>query len=122
MRTLPPVPPVIGWRHELRLARDHYVRVDGNDYSVDPAAVGRRVAVHADLSRVSVTCAGRVVAEHARRWARHQSITDPAHHAAALTLPARAHKPTPRPEPDVVEERDLGVYDAAFGITDGQVA
>ncbi len=122
MLTLPSVPPVIGWRHELRLPRDHYVRVDGNDYSVDPAAVGRKVQVSAGLATVTVTCAGRVVAEHARCWARHQSVTDPAHHAAALTLAARAHKPLPRPEPEAVEERDLGVYDAAFGITDGQVA
>jgi hypothetical protein len=25
------------------LPRDHYVRVDGNDYSVHPVAVGRRI-------------------------------------------------------------------------------
>ena len=31
---LPPVPPVVGWRGSLRLPRDHYVRLDGNDYSV----------------------------------------------------------------------------------------
>lgn len=89
---------------------------------MDPAAVGRKVDITAGLTTVAVTCAGKVVAEHARCWGRHQSITDPAHHAAALTLAAQAHTPTPRPEPDVVEERDLGVYDAAFGITDGQVA
>ena len=122
MLALPPVPPVIGWRHELRLPRDHYVRVDGNDYSVDPACVGRKVDVTADLTTVAVTCGGRVVAEHARCWARHQSITDPAHHAAALTLATATHKPAHGPDPDVVEQRDLAVYDAAFGITGGQVA
>ena len=73
MLTLPPVPPAIGWRHQVRLPRDHYVRVDGNDYSVDPAAVGRKVDVIADLATVTVTCAGQVVAEHDRCWARHQS-------------------------------------------------
>ena len=122
MLTLPPVAPAIGWRHELRLPRDHYVRVDGNDYSVDPAAVGRKVQVSAGLDTVTVTLAGRVLAHHDRCWARHQSITDPAHHAAALTLATRARNAVPQPEPDVVEERDLGVYDAAFGLTDGQVA
>jgi transposase len=122
MLPLPPVPPTVGWRRQVRLPRDHYVRVDGNDYSVDPAVVGRRVDITAGLATVSVTLAGRVVAEHARCWARHQSVTDPAHHAAALALAARARTRTARQEPEVVQERDLGVYDAAFGITDGQVA
>jgi transposase len=122
MLTLPPVPPALGWRYQVRLGRDHYVRVDGNDYSVDPAAVGRQVQVVAGLDTVTVILAGKVLAEHDRCWARHQSITDPAHHAAALALAARARKPMPAPQPDVVEQRDLGVYDAAFGITGGQVA
>lgn len=122
MLSLPPVPPTVGWRRQVRLPRDHYVRVDGNDYSVDPAVVGRKVDITARLTSVTVTLAGRVVAEHARCWGRHQSITDPAHHAAALALAARAHTSTAGPEPDVVEQRDLSVYDAAFGITDGQVA
>ncbi len=122
MLALPPVPPAVGWSHQVRLPRDHYVRVDGNDYSVDPAAVGRQVQVAAGLATVTVTCAGKVVAEHDRCWARHQSITDPAHHAAALVLAAQAHKPHRSPELDVVEQRDLAVYDTAFGLTDGQVA
>jgi hypothetical protein len=37
-----------------RLARDHYIRLDSNDYSVHPAAIGRRVEVSADLARVRV--------------------------------------------------------------------
>ncbi len=32
MLTLPPVAPATGWRCSTRLARDHYVRLDGNDY------------------------------------------------------------------------------------------
>jgi hypothetical protein len=27
--------------HRIRLARDYYVRVDANDYSVDPRVIGR---------------------------------------------------------------------------------
>jgi Mu transposase, C-terminal domain len=98
------------------------VRVDGNDYSVDPAAVGRKVQVAAGLDTVMVNLAGKVVAQHPRCWARHQSITDPAHHTAALALAARARKAHPSPEPDVVEQRDLSVYDTAFGITGEEVA
>jgi transposase len=122
MLTLPQVPPTLGWRHQVRLPRDHYVRVDGNDYSVDPAVVGRKVQVVADLATVSVSCAGRVVAAHERCWARHQSITDPAHHTTALALAAQARKSTRGAEPELVEERDLSVYDTAFGLTDGHVA
>jgi 3-phosphoglycerate kinase len=62
----------------LRLPRDHYVRLDSNDYSVHPTAVGRRVLVRADLDRVRVWCEGGVVADHERVWARHQTISDPA--------------------------------------------
>jgi hypothetical protein len=43
MMALPPVPPVSGLEMTDRLARDHYVRLDSNDYSVHPSAVGRRI-------------------------------------------------------------------------------
>ena len=35
---------------------------------------------------MTVTCGGRQVARHLRCWAAHQSITDPAHAAAAAQL------------------------------------
>jgi hypothetical protein len=35
-----PVAPVTGWRASTRLARDHYIRLDSNDYSVHPAVIG----------------------------------------------------------------------------------
>ena len=62
MIPLPPVPPVTGWHKTARLPRDYYVRLDGSDYSVDPAVIGRRIEVSADLARVRVACDGRVVA------------------------------------------------------------
>jgi transposase len=86
MLTLPPVPPQTGWRASTRLPRDHYVRLDGNDYSVHPAAIGRRVEVLADLDQVRVVSEGRLVAEHERIWAKHQTLTDPGHAAAAKAL------------------------------------
>ena len=48
--------------------------------------IGRRIEVTADLERVRAFCDGRVVADHERIWARHQTLTDPAHWAAAQTL------------------------------------
>ena len=52
MVALPPVAPAVGWRLTTRLPRDHYVRLDANDYSVHPSAVGRRVEVRADMTQV----------------------------------------------------------------------
>jgi transposase len=116
MLALPPVEPTTGWRMSVRLPRDHYVRLDSNDYSVHPSAVGRRVEVIADLERVSVFCAGHPVAEHERCWARHQSITDPDHRAAADLL-RTAHHNGHRPDPsEPVEQRSLADYDTAFGL------
>jgi transposase len=58
MLALPMVPPVTGWRMATRLPRDHYLRLDGNDYSVHPATIGRRVELQADLHQVRVWSLG----------------------------------------------------------------
>lgn len=122
MLALPPVPPVVGWRRTLRLPRDHYVRLDGNDYSVHPAVIGRRIDVVADLGRVRAFCDGKSVADHERIWAKHQTLTDPDHLAAARTLRRErlelVHGHSAEQE---VEQRCLADYDAALGI-DGGVA
>jgi transposase len=120
MLALPPVAPVTGWRASTRLARDHYVRLDANDYSVHPAVIGRRVEVVADLDRVRVLCDGQLVADHARVWARHQTISDPAHVAAAGAL-RRERVGLLRPVPALetqVETRCLADYDTALGLDD----
>ncbi|MEV0006486.1 IS21 family transposase [Micromonospora sp. NPDC050980] len=119
MVSLPPVAPAVGWRQSTRLPRDHYVRLDGNDYSVHPAVVGRRVDIVADTDRVRVFCDGRQVASHQRCWARHQSITDPAHRQAAADLRQVARQaPALTAE---VEHRRLSDYDQMFGL-DEEVA
>ena len=121
MLALPPVAPATGWRTSLRLPRDHYVRLDSNDYSVHPGVIGRRIEVIADLHRVRVVCDGRLVADHERVWGWHQSISDPEHVAAAKLLRReRAGVLRPIPEPDV-QIRCLGDYDTALGL-DGGVA
>ncbi|WP_051905178.1 Mu transposase domain-containing protein [Streptomyces bicolor] len=70
-------------RSSLRLQRDHYVRIDTNDCSVHPLAIGRCIEVKADRDQVLAFCEGTEVVRHARCWARHQSLTDPTHVAAA---------------------------------------
>lgn len=115
MRPLPPSMLHLGWRNQLRLPRDYYVRVDTCDYSVHPSAIGARVDVTADLDTVRVRSAGRLVAEHRRCWGKHLTITDPAHVTAAAALRHRFGQPRQRvTDTDLV--RDLGDYDRAFGL------
>ena len=118
MMPLPPVPPVTGWRISGRLPRDFYVRLDGNDYSVHPSVIGRRIQVVADLDRVRGYCDGRVVADHPRIWAKHQSLTLPEHDAAAKQLRRERIgllRPVPVPDSEV-EIRRLDDYDTALGL------
>ena len=119
MLPLPPVPPVVGWTNRVRLGRDYYVRIDSNDYSVDPTVIGRFVDVNADLDRVQVRHDGRLVAGHDRVWARGTTVTDPAHVAAAKVLREQYQQPRPAaPDPHGELVRDLADYDRAFGLTD----
>ena len=114
------MPPAVGWVNRVRLGRDYYVRVDSSDYSVNPAVIGRFVDVHADLSRVEVRHDGRLVAAHDRVWARGQTLTDPAHVAAAKQLRERFQAPLPAADPPDELVRDLSDYDRAFGLVDGE--
>jgi len=116
MLALPPVAPVVGWRRSRRLPRDYYVRVDSNDYSVHPTAVGRRIEILTDLNWVQVLCEGTVVADHARCWAQHQSITDPGHARAATALRHDRFAVLPAPSVTEVEQRELSDYDTVFGL------
>ena len=121
MLSLPPVAPATGWRSSTRLPRDHYIRLDSNDYSVHPAVIGRRIEVIADLHRVRVLCDGRVVADHERVWAKHQTISDPEHVAAAKLLRRERFSVVRPPVDTEVQIRSLADYDTALGI-DGTVA
>ncbi len=114
MRPLPPTPLHLGWHQRVRLGRDYYVRVDTNDYSVDPRAIGRVVDVSADLERVRVRLDGRLVAEHARVWARGETVSDEAHVERAALLRRQFREPRVSPADDLV--RDLADYDRAFGL------
>jgi transposase len=124
MSGLPPVTPQFGFGNRVRLARDYYVSVLGNDYSVDPAGIGRMVSVRADLGQVTVTLEGRTLACHDRVWGSGQTITDPAHVAAA----GRMRTAFQNPRAQGIEHdlgRDLADYDTAFGVSfheNGEVA
>lgn len=118
MLTLPPVPPTTGWHFSTRLARDHYIRLDANDYSVHPAVIGRRIEVTADLTRVQVRCEGTVVADHPRAWAKHQTISDPEHVTAAAALRRDRMSVVHQPAETEVQIRALSDYDTALGIDD----
>ena len=123
MLTLPPVTPATGWRSFARLARDHYIRLDSNDYSVHPAVIGRRIEITAGLDRVTVSCEGRVAADHERIWAWHQTITDPEHLAAAKALRRDRITIVRPPREAEVQIRSLADYDTALGLSpDGTVA
>jgi transposase len=115
MLGLPAMPPVTGWRSSTRLPRDHYLRLDGNDYSVHPAAIGRRVELRADLHQVQVWCQGRLVADHPRVWAKHQTITDPVHRQAADQLRRDRLTVVSLPGELEVQQRRLSDYDLALG-------
>lgn len=120
MLALPPVVMGLGWREHVRLGRDYYVRLDASDYSVDPTAIGRMVDVTADLDRVRVRLDGRIVADHARVWARGSTVADPAHVETARVLRQQFQQPRPGPAGDDLH-RDLADYDRAFGLS-GEVA
>ena len=121
MLPLPPIALQLGWRNRVRLGRDYYVRVDSNDYSVDPTAIGRLVDVTADLERVRVRLGGRVITEHARVWARGSTITDAAHVATARLLREQFQRPRAITIDDELT-RDLAEYDRAFGLTGTEAA
>ena len=118
MLALPPLAPAHGFTDRVRLPRDYYVRVAGNDYSVHPTAIGRMVDVVADLAAVRVALDGRVVAVHRRSWGTAGTVTDPEHVAAAARLREAFQAPRREPAAGEVEvvSRTLSDYDAAFGV------
>lgn len=64
------------------------VRFDTNKYSVMAKAVGRPVEIRAYADRVVIWQDGEVVAEHARRFGRDQTVYDPWHYVPVLARKA----------------------------------
>jgi transposase len=108
LRALPARMPDTTRRWVTRVPPDPHLRVDTNDYSLDPGLVGRRVEVQVDQRRVRavVLDTGEMACDHARSFARHGTITA-LEHARAL----RAGR-CDRRDGGEVEVRPLARYDA----------
>ena len=107
MRPLPERLPDVDRRLVTRVPPDPYVRVDTNDYSLDPRLVDRRVELRVSRREILAACldTGELACRHRRSFARHRTITA-LEHARAL----RELRGAP-PEPEV-EQRPLARYDA----------
>ncbi|UAK30269.1 IS21 family transposase [Nocardia asteroides] len=121
MTVLPPIAPAVGFTSRARLPRDYYLRVLGNDYSIDPTVIGRLIDIHADLDTVTARCDGLLVATHRRAWSKAVTITDPAHvRTAAQLREAFGHKQSRSSgDDDGGLVRNLADYDACFGVDFG---
>jgi transposase len=106
MAPLPPQMPDVSRRWVMRVPPDPYLRVDTNDYSLDPTLVGRRVEVGVDERQVlaAVLDTGELACRHQRVFARHRTITALEH--------ARKLRDCRRPAEQPVEVRPLSRYDA----------
>jgi transposase len=111
MRVLPAALPDTDRRFVTRVPAQPYLRLDRNDYSLDPRLVGRRVEVRASQAQISAVCldTGELACRHARVFAGGLCFTDPAHQRALDEL--RGERRHRRAELDV-ERRPLARYDA----------
>jgi Mu transposase, C-terminal domain len=84
MRPLPAVLPDSDRRLVIRVPAQPYLRIDTNDYSLDPLLVGRRVEVRVSQNQIAAVAldTGELACRHRRRFARHLTFTDPGHQAA----------------------------------------
>ena len=109
MRPLPERLPDMDRRQVLRVPQQPYVRVDRNDYSIDPRFAGRRVELRVSQTEMIATVldTGELAARHRRLFAGGLTLTDPAHQTELERLRVRRRQPR---EVDV-EIRPLSRYD-----------
>jgi hypothetical protein len=109
MRPLPAAMPDCDRRLVVRVPQQPYLRVDRNDYSIDPAFAGRRVEVRVSQSEVTavVLDTGELACRHRRSFAGGLTVTDPAHQTQLDCQRARRRQ---RRDVDV-EIRPLARYD-----------
>ena len=109
MRPLPPRLPDTDRRFVMRVPQQPYLRIDRNDYSIDPVFAGRRV--EARVAQEHVTAAvldtGELACRHRRVFAGGLTFTDPAHQTELDRQRVRRRQ---RHEVDV-EIRPLARYD-----------
>jgi transposase len=107
MSALPAAELDLDERIVTRVPADPHVRVDTNDYSLDPGLVGRRVEVRISQREITARCldTGELACRHERSFAKHRTITALEHARALRARPG---------DPDrlEVEVRPLAAYDA----------
>ncbi len=110
MRPLPERIPDLDRRFVARVPAQPYLRVDRNDYSIDPAFAGRRIEVRVSQEHMTavVLDTGEVGCRHRRSFAGGLTLTDPAHQTELDRL--RARRRGMRHDVDV-EIRPLARYD-----------
>jgi transposase len=111
MRELPGQEPDVDRRWVTRVPPDPHVRVDTNDYSLDPRLVGRRVEVRVSQRQVTAVAldTGELACSHDRSFAKNRTITA-LEHARALRKHHGEDNHDGEREP-LVEQRPLAVYD-----------
>jgi transposase len=109
MWPLPESMPDCDRRFVTRVPQQPYLRVDRNDYSIDPVFAGRRVEARVSQAEVLavVLDTGELAARHRRSFAGGLTVTDPAHQDELELQRTRRRM---RHEVDV-EVRPLARYD-----------
>jgi len=112
MRPLPPRLPDTGRRFVMRVPQQPYLRIDRNDYSIDPVLAGRRVEARVGQEHITtaVLDTGELGCRHRRSFAGGLTFTDPAHQTELDRQRVRRRQ---RHEVDV-EIRPLARYDAVI--------
>jgi transposase len=105
MAPLPAFGPDADRRWVTRVRPDPVLRVDTNDYSLDPRLVGRRVEARVSQREVLAVAldTGELACRHQRSFAKHRTIVALDH--------ARALRAGRRPAEPAVEVRPLDIYD-----------
>ena len=109
MRPLPEHLPDTDRRSVVRVPQQPYLRVDRNDYSIDPRFAGRRVEVRVSQTEITavVLDTGELAARHRRVFAGGLTITAPEHQTR---LERQREKRRQRHQVEV-EIRPLSRYD-----------
>ena len=109
MRRLPAAMPDSDQRFVTRVPQQPYLRVDRNDYSIDPQFAGRRVEVRVSQTQITavVLDTGELACRHRRVFAGGLTFTAPGHQSELDQQRARRRR---RHEVDV-EVRPLERYD-----------
>jgi transposase len=107
MRPPPEAMPDTDRRFVTRVPPDPYVRVDTNDYSLEPRLVGRRVEVRVSQRQLVAVAleTGELACRHRRSFARHRTLSALEHARALRELRGAPAEPE-------VELRPLARYDA----------